>query len=154
MRKSMNRVTVPKDVAALCEQIAKGYERRKKAYEERRLDIIYSTGSTFADPIGGSRSPRSFSDPCANKAERLEKLERSLDAKFITAVEQSLMNTGTDVSRDSRERLRKAILLNCESGREHPYEFLGIDEFSRRDFYRRKERFITGIAVALGIIDI
>jgi hypothetical protein len=28
---------------------------------------------------------------------------------------------------------------------------LGIDEFSRRDFYRRRKRFIAGIAAQLGL---
>ncbi|MDR0223181.1 MAG: hypothetical protein LBI38_06590 [Oscillospiraceae bacterium] len=143
------KTTPPKDVMRLCEEIAKGHERRKKAYERKRLDIIYSTGGGFVE-LGRNSD---ISDPVAKKTERLENLEKGLDAKFIRAVEQSLSASGTDVSWESREKLRKALMLNCESGRDYPYELLGIDEFSRRDFYRRKGRFIAEIASALGLAD-
>ena len=145
---------IPKDVTALCEQIVRGHERRKKDYENKRLDIIYARSSGFENAIGGSKSAGNWSDSSFAKAERLEKLESCLDAKFIRAVEQSLLGLGEDVSRDSRERLRKAVMLNCENGREYPYEVLNIDEFSRRDFYRRRKSFIVGIGATLGLIDI
>ncbi|MCL1903184.1 MAG: hypothetical protein FWF94_02055 [Oscillospiraceae bacterium] len=147
------KLSVPKDVTALCEDIARGYERRKKDYENKRIDIIYSHSSGFEGAVGGSRSAGNTSDPSAAKAERLMRLEKSLDAQFLKAVEQSLMMLGTDISRDSRERLRKAVILNCENGREYPFEYLGIDEFSRREFYRRRKSFIIGIGAILGLID-
>jgi hypothetical protein len=145
------RIKTPKDVELLCELIAQGYERRKKDYETRRLEIIYSGGGSFADHVS-SRSIGNISDQTERKAERLEELERGLDGKFLKAVEQSLMKIGTDVRRDLRERLRKAVLLNCENGREYPYEVLNIDEFSRRDFYRRRKAFVRGIGVELGLV--
>ncbi|MCL1788846.1 MAG: hypothetical protein FWG33_00635 [Oscillospiraceae bacterium] len=149
----MTKISISKDTEALCELIARGHERRKKAFENKRLDIIYSHSSGFEGAVGGSKSAGTISDPSAVKAERLERLETSLDAKFLKAVEQSLVLLGADVSRESREKLRKAVLLNCENGREYPYELLNIDEFSRRGFYRRRKMFITGIGIALGLAD-
>ena len=146
---------VPKDILVLCEYIARGYERRKKDYENRRTDIIYhSSAGYFADRVGGGGGSKcgNVSDPSARKAELLEKLENSLEARFMKAVERALAEVGGDVTRDSREKLRKAIMLNCESGRDYPYEVLNIDEFSRRDFYRRRRRFIVGIGEALELI--
>ncbi|MCL2070756.1 MAG: hypothetical protein FWH07_00785 [Oscillospiraceae bacterium] len=146
------KIRIPKDVTALCEQVAKGYERRKKDYENRRMDIIYSHTSGFEGAVGGARG-NSVSDPSAAKAERLEKLEESLDAKFVRAVERAIISLGADVARDSREKLRKAVLLNCENGHEYPYEILGIDEFSRREFYRRRKSFIVEIGAELGLLN-
>ena len=144
---------VPEYVAVLCEQIVKGHEKRKKDYESKRTDIIYSHSSGFDEAVGASRGVGHISNSCATKAERLEQLEDSLNAQFLRAVEQSLVSLGDDVPRDSREKLRKAVLLNCESGREFPFEILGIDEFSRRDFYRRRKRFILGVGAALGLTE-
>ena len=150
----MSKIEIPKDVAVLCEQIAKGHARRKKSYENKRLDIIYSgaASGSFADRVGGAKGS-GVSDPNAVKAERLERLESSLDAHFVKAVEQALLMLGADVSQESQKRLRKAVLINCENGKEYPFEFLGLDEFSRRDFYRRRKRFIIGIGAELGLID-
>jgi len=149
----MKRITPPKDVVAMCEQIVRGYDRRKKEYERSRVDIVYRRASGGMTDFIAERNASNISDPTERKAEQLERLEDSLDVKFMRAVEQSLLMLGTDVSRDSRERLCKAVLLNCENGREYPYEMLNIDEFSRRDFYRRKKRFIMGVGVVLGVID-
>jgi len=143
----------PDDVVSLCEGIARGYNRRKKDYENRRLDIVYagSVSTAFCDLVGGAKG-NATSDPVARKAERLEKLENSLDARFIHAVEQSLAHVGADVTRELREKLRRAVMLNCENGRDFPYELLNIDEFSRRDFYRRRRAFVEGIGAVLGLV--
>jgi len=150
MNVKTSKVSVPKDVTALCEQVARGYERRRRDYERRRLDVIYSRGSGVVE-FGGRSG---FSNPNAYKSERLERLEGCLDVKLIHAVDEALLMLGADVVRESRERLRRAMLLNCENGREFPYEVLGLDEFSRSDFYRRKKGFIKGIGVALGLVEV
>ena len=141
---------IPKDVQAICEQLAKGYERRRKDYQNRRNDIIYSGGVSYADMVGGSRG-NGTTDTVASKTERLENLEACIDVKLMRAVEQSLSATGADVPRNLRERLHKAIMLNVESGKDYPYELLNIDEFSRSEFYRRRKGFVRGIGVELGL---
>jgi len=147
------KIKTPKDVTALCETIAKGHERRKKDYESRRIDIIYHGTSAGSSDFTVKTKGSVTSDPVVRKAESLEKLENSLDYKFIKAVEQSLSSVGAGIPRDLRDRLRSAVLLNCENGRDYPYEILNIDEFSKRDFYRRRKQFLNGIGVYLGIID-
>ncbi|MCL2755352.1 MAG: hypothetical protein FWD35_06530 [Oscillospiraceae bacterium] len=149
--KTSAKIKTPDDVVSLCEGIARGYNRRKKDHESKRLDIIYSGATAFSDHVGGARG-NATSDPVARKAERLEALESCLDAQFIGAVEQSLTRVGADVPRELREKLRRAVMLNCESGREFPFEILNIDEFSRRDFYRRRKAFIMGIGEVLGLV--
>ncbi|MCL1866426.1 MAG: hypothetical protein FWF82_03345 [Oscillospiraceae bacterium] len=143
--------TALKDTMALCEEIVKGHVRRQKALENKRADIIHAGGSvSYSEHVGGSRG-NAVSDPTAKKTEKLEKLENGLDALFIRVVEETLADTGKDVVRDSRDKLRKAIMLNCENGRAFPYEMLGIDEFSRSEFYRRRKVFITQVAQRLGL---
>jgi hypothetical protein len=141
---------IPKDVLALCEEIAKGYQRRKKDFENKRYDVIYFAGKQ-ADYVGGARG-NSASDPVARKAERLEALENSLDAVFLRAVEKSFVAIGADVTREMREKLRKAIILNCEDGRKFPYDRLDVSEFTKSDFYRRRKNFVVGIGANLGLV--
>ena len=148
----MNKNKTPKDVTALCEQIVRGYERRRKDYQNKRDDIIHSCGVNYSSIVGG-KTTGNTSDPTQRKAERLQRLEDSLDFRLMRAVEQSLLSTGTDVSETVQRKLHNAILLNIENGREYTYEFLNIDEFSRSDFYRRKRRFLKSIGTELGLID-
>ena len=71
----------------------------------------------------------------------------------MEAVEQALVSVGADIqAEEAREQLRKAILLNIESGRAYPYERLGVEGVSRPDFYRRKDRFLADIAAYLGML--
>ena len=141
---------VPSDVVALCEQIAKGHERRLAEYKAKRLDILYYSGCG-GDNIGGTRST-DISDTTAKKAQRLEELEQSLDARFVEAVEQAIVSVGFGKNEEFRARLRKAIILNCVNGKEHPYQYLNIDEISRAEFYRHRKGFFRRIAKELGLI--
>lgn len=111
---------MPEDVKQTCLWLARGYERRKLAYQSR--------------PEGSSKQ-------ATRERERME------------AVEQALMAVGADIpSEDVREQLRRAILLNVESGRAYPYERLNLGAVSRPDFYRRKDRFLADIAAYLGML--
>jgi len=150
--KKMNKNKTPKDVTALCEQVIRGYDRRRKDYHNKRDDIIYSCGVNYSGIVGGARG-NDKSDPTERKAERLQKLEDSLDFRLMRAVEQSLLSTGTDVSESAQRKLHNAIMLNIENGKEYTYELLNIDEFSRSDFYRRKRKFIKGVGLELGLIE-
>ncbi|MCL1881095.1 MAG: hypothetical protein FWF76_02845 [Oscillospiraceae bacterium] len=144
---------LPTDIISLCEDIAKGYNRRRKDYENRRLDIMYHSGARFENYTGGAKGI-AVSNPVARKVERLERLESGLDYKFIKAVENSLSKAGSDLPNDCRKRLTNALMLNSENGKDFPYEKLGLDEFSRRDFYRRRKKFIIGIGAFLGILTV
>ncbi|MCL2634709.1 MAG: hypothetical protein FWD34_09385 [Oscillospiraceae bacterium] len=143
------KIKLPPDVQRICEEVIRGYERRREDYEQKRLDIIYTVSGNNVE-----FSPNNnISAPTQAKAERLEKLENSMNVRFVRAVEQSLAVLGSDLPRDSRERLRTAVILNIENNKEYPYEVLGIDDFSRREFYRRRSQLIQGVAMYLGLIE-
>lgn len=113
---------LPEDVKQICLWLAKGYDRR--------------LGKIRAEQSAGGRSK-----PRRRERERLE------------AVEQALVAVGADIAADEvRAALRRAIMLNVESGHRYPYEQLGLDGISRSDFYRRKDQFLQGIAVRLGLV--
>ena len=71
----------------------------------------------------------------------------------MRAVEWAKEQVGLDIANpESRTRLATALITNCESGRKHPFEVLYTTEFSRRDFYRRKDAFLADIAKYLDLI--
>lgn len=74
------------------------------------------------------------------------------DIQRVRAVDHALAQVGQDI-RDAgtRQRLERALMMNCESGRRYPFERLDADGFSRRDFYRRKEKFLLAVARYMGI---
>lgn len=115
---------MPEDVKQLCLWIAKGYDRRRAEYQ---------AGPAKGTKAGDRRRRREW--------ERLE------------AVDQALLAVTADIEADEvRAQLRRAILLNVESGHRYPYELLALDAVSRADFYRRKTRFLQGIAGHLGLM--
>lgn len=124
--------------------IVRGYELRLRAYRQMRAEILgqQSAGTGDGMPRGdasGSSTER--------KAALLAQLETLPEVRKMRAVECALRQVGQDVQDTAvREKLRNAILCNCRSGRQYPFERLGLDGFSRRDFYRRKERFLLGVA--------
>lgn len=87
------------------------------------------------------------SHPSVRPERRVRERER------MEAVEQALVSVGEDIpAEEVRAQLRKAILLNVESGRAYPYERLGVECLGRSEFYRRKDRFLADIAAHLGML--
>ena len=117
--------------------IVRGHGLRRAEYNSRCRDIIASTdGITNADPT-------------SQQGDMLLALQNTKAYKYILAVEDAADGIGRDMPDGMRVRLRRAVLLNCESGKEYPYEYLNCDFVSRRDFYRRKERFLSDVFDAL-----
>lgn len=86
----------------------------------------------------------------SRRAKEREQLPQ--DVQRIKAVEYALIQVGQDIQdQDIRQRLRNAIVLNCGSGKKYPFERLAVDGFSRRDFYRRKDKFLFSVAKYMGI---
>ena len=82
-----------------------------------------------------------------------ERVHLPQDVQRIHAVEYALNQIGHDIQdQGTRQRLRNAIVLNCESGKQYPFERLAVDGFSRRDFYRRKDNFLFSVAKYMGIV--
>ena len=83
----------------------------------------------------------------------LERLEHSPDARRVAAVDKAKLLIGEDLQDgELRRKLTNAILLNCESGRNYPFEILGVDGLSRMDFYRRRNRFLQTVAENFGLV--
>lgn len=124
--------------------IVRGYEQRRCNYNQMRGEIL---GRMVAGAGDGAPHGTGISDQTAQKAEQIDRLERYPEVKKMRAVEYAERQIGQDVlNQDARERLRKAIVQNCKSGRRYPFERLAVDEFSRRDFYRRKDKFLVDVA--------
>ena len=124
--------------------IVRGYEVRKRIYAQMRADILNQSVSGAGD---GTPHAHNAESQVEQKALQLEKLEKYPEVRKMRAVEYAERQIGQDVlNEETRNRLREAIIQNCKSGRRYPFEHLGIDEFSRRDFYRRKDKFLSDVA--------
>ncbi len=141
---------MPHDIKQECLWIVRGYGRRKKAYRALVEQIMHG-------PQPGDGMPRdsSVGNPTESKAMRLAALEQYPEVQRMRAVERSLEKVGADIEEEGiRRKLRRALLLNCESGRKYPFEYLDMPGISRMDFYRRKERFLCDIAYQMNLTQV
>ena len=159
----MRKALIPWDIRNECLWIVRGYRRRLRAYNEARSEIMSNGGGnyqTVSDPDNPGETMRVFSTGSGgtsrvteSKAMRLAALEELEETKRMRAVEKARLNIGADViNMDSRMRLVDAIVISCEDGKKSPYRMLNVDEFSERDFYRRRDRFLIDIAKFLGMM--
>ena len=140
--------------------IVRGYKASLRRYMAARQDVILATPCSFGEYVAGEETCRQYfphsSDvgrPVENMQQALERLEQSPDARRVAAVDKAKLLIGEDLQDgELRRKLTNAILLNCESGRNYPFEILGVDGLSRRDFYRRRNRFLHDVAEKFGII--
>ena len=140
--------------------IVRGYKASLRRYMAARQDVILATPCSFGEYVSGGETRRQYfphsSDvgrPVENMQQVLERLERCPDARRVAAVDKAKLLIGEDLQdKELRRKLTNAILLNCESGRNYPFEILGVDGLSRRDFYRRRNRFLQDVAEKFGII--
>ena len=79
-------------------------------------------------------------------------LEELLETKRMRAVAEAKQCIGLDLPGEMRAKLVDAIMLNCKSGRQYPYEYLDVDGIGRTDFYTRRSRFLMDIATRLDLI--
>ena len=159
----MRKAIMPWDIRNECLWIVRGYRRRLRAYNEARAEIINGSGGNYQtvdDPENAGETirfvaprPGGDSRQTETKAMRLLALEDWEETKRMRAVEAARLNIGKDVENiDSRLRLVDAIILSCEDGKRSPHRMLNVDEFSERDFYRRRDRFLLDIAKYLGLM--
>lgn len=165
----MERAKLPRDVQQRCIWLVRGYERCRKEYAEQKQAISYGSSGHYqtykvkvgekADgkPImeerrtytGGSHTASRTTE---DREMRLEDLERLQWVREMRAVEHARDRIGASLPDDMREMLKKAIVLNCISGRGYPFERLFTVGISRRGFYRYREAFFYDIANELGMI--
>lgn len=75
------------------------------------------------------------------------------DLQRKRAVQGAEQTIGQDIrDPDLQRKLRRAMLLNISSGRAHPFEYLGVDFVSKRDFFRRRDRFLLEVGKRLELL--
>lgn len=140
---------LPYDIKQECLWIVRGYDRRVKNYALERSDILHGSSCECDGMPHGTE----MTSPTERKLAALERLEQCPEVQRLRAVDYAKTGIGRDVmAAECRERLQRAILLNCVSGREYPFERLNVSEFSRRDFYRRKDNFLEDVAKYMGLV--
>lgn len=165
----MESTKLPRDVKERCRWLVIGYNRCRKDYAAQRNAIIDGGGGHYqtykvktgenkdGKPIfeerrtftgGGGIARRTTED----RELRLEDLERLQWVREMRAVEHARDRIGAGMPEEMREALKKAIILNCKSGREYPFARLYTIGVSQRGFYRYREAFFYDIANELGMI--
>lgn len=75
------------------------------------------------------------------------------DLRRKRAVQGAEQTIGLDIRNpELRQKLRRAMMLNISAGRKYPFERLGIDFVSKRDFFRRRDRFLLEVARRLELL--
>ena len=140
--------------------IVRGYKASLRRYMAARQDVILATPCSFGEYVSEGETRRQYfphsseaGRPVENMQQALERLEQCPDARRVAAVDKAKLLIGEDLQDEElRQKLTNAILLNCESGRNYPFEILGVDGLSRMDFYRRRNRFLQTVAENFGLV--
>lgn len=156
----MPKKALDEDIKQQALWIVRGYKASLRRYMAARQDVILATPCSFGEYVSGGETRRQYfphsSDvgrPVENMQQALERLEQCPDARRVAAVDKAKLLIGEDLQDgELRRKLTNAILLNCESGRNYPFEILGVDGLSRMDFYRRRNRFLQTVAENFGLI--
>lgn len=144
---------LPDDVRQICIQIVRGYDRRVRDYYNRRRDIIDGTSEDSGKSTRFySPSSHGASRTGEDKTMQLLGLEELPETKRMRAVAEAKQCIGLDLPSEMRAKLVDAIMLNCRSGRQYPYEYLDVEGIGRTDFYARRTRFLMDIATRLDLI--
>ena len=155
----MAKYRLPEDIKLASISLVKGYDRRKKEFNEKVRDNMESTAAgweEYTDTICGkevvcryyeARRSGTSGRPTEARAIRLERLMNAQDTIWLRAVENAADEIGERyVSEEIRRALRDGIMLNCKSGRRWPYEALDLPTISRKDFYAERRRFLWRVA--------
>lgn len=156
----MPKKALDEDIKQQALWIVRGYKASLRRYMAARQDVILATPCSFGEYVSEGETRRQYfphssevGRPVENMQQALERLEQCPDARRVAAVDKAKLLIGEDLQDEElRRKLTNAILLNCESGRNYPFEILGVDGLSRRDFYRRRNRFLQTVAEKFGII--
>ncbi len=169
------RTKLPWAIKQECLWIVRGYDHRVKQYHSQRQDIIDGGGANYTtyvhteykkDPKTGESviskqeqrraypaHSQNVGRPTEDKQSQLEAIEYYPETLKMRAVEQAKIVSGRDVETDEiRQRLIQGFMLNIDNGRNYPFEYLNLPEFSKRDFYYRRDDFLYEIAKYLNMV--
>lgn len=152
---------LPNDTVLAALQLVRGQDRRRAEYKEKVREIISRTGASFVDTQNRAGQPvrvymphakDSTSNTTADKAEAIDQLEQQRDVQIMRAIDAATAAIGGDIPNNAtREALQKAIALNCTDCRAWVYERLEVPGISRREFYRRRRRYLEDVAIRVGL---
>ena len=156
----MPKKAIDEDIKQQALWIVRGYKASLRRYMAARQDVILATPCSFGEYVSEGETRRQYfphssevGRPVENMQQALERLEQCPDARRVAAVDKAKLLIGEDLQDEElRRKLTNAILLNCESGRNYPFEILGVDGLSRMDFYRRRNRFLQTVAENFGLV--
>ena len=140
---------LPRWIQQQCLWIVRGYEQNKAEWRRRRHEIL---NASAAPQDGSPRGALGESRTTEARAERLDRLERTLAFRQMIVVEHALTRVSSGLPRAMGKQLRAALMINCSNGRQWPYERLGLDGISRIGFYRFRNRFLYLIAEVLDLV--
>lgn len=152
---------LPNDTVLAALQLVRGQDRRRAEYKEKVREIISRTGASFVDTQNRAGQPvrvymphakGGTSNTTADKAEAIDQLEQQRDVQIMRAIDAATEAIGADIQDDdTRQALQKAVALNCTDCRAWVYERLEVPGISRREFYRRRRRYLEDVAVRVGL---
>ena len=152
---------LPNDIVLTALQLVRGQARRKVEYKRQVDDIIMRSGTNFVDTKTLSGTPvrvylphagGNTSDTTADKAAAIQQLEQQQDVKIMRAIDAAADEIGADIqSATVRAALQKAIALNCNDCRIWTFERLNLPGISRREFYRRRRKYLENVAQRVGL---
>lgn len=129
-----------RDTRVLAIQYVRRYDKYRARLAAEREAILHRSPA----PPDGQPRGNATGDPTVRAAEALDKLDRGHMAQVVRAVDAALLEVGDDIFNECAvAALRKAIWMSCLSGHTYTYEvFAERLPICRRDFYKRKSRFL------------
>ena len=156
---------LPDDVKQNCLSLVRGYDRRKREYNQKRLDLMTRSSDKVItvrdreDPENDRKSygvmlpgTHNATRTTENTAERMLQLEKHPDTIRMRAVEYARDRIGMDLTKQQRQLLEKAIFTSCIQGKQCPFERLNVEGMERTCFYDRRMRFLIDIAIFMDMV--
>ena len=139
---------LPNDTVLAALQLVRGQDRRKAEYKEKVREIISRTGASFVDTQNRAGQPvrvymphakGGTSNTTADKAEAIDQLEQQRDVQIMRAIDAATEAIGADIQDGGTD------------SRIWVYERLEVPGISRREFYRRRRRYLEDVAIRVGL---
>lgn len=129
--------------------IVRGYDYCRAEYQRARSSIIDACGSSQNE--AGVRQT-SDGRSVENVAARLEALENHPAFRQMRAVDEALNDVVETFPLTMREKIRTALMLSCQDGKQFPYERLDAPGMSKSTFYRLRRRALYNVAQELNLL--
>ena len=152
---------LPDYIKRQCLAIAQGYEENRRYYLSERQMILNSSSSGHTNYIdsGGvecrqynSHVSGRISNEPHDKTIQLEQLEKHIKVKQYKAVDDAKFQIGIGFPEHLRQKLTKAIMINCSQPRRYPYGRLDVGDMERSTFYNHRSIFLYNIAISLQFV--